>query len=1054
MASTIRALMGICAIWGMLAPAAFSPESGAASSWESNSDANFLGAGSSFTDCQLDGIGADARIRLNVVPDWWNQKPSSSPSGLRDFCTLASVGNDDKIVLFGGGDGTNTFDDTWIYNPTDNTWLQRFPKNKPTARCLHAMSTVWNDDKVILFGGYSGYSTNIFLNDTWVYDLGDDQWYPQKSIIHPSGRYSHAMTSINNNSKVVLFGGSDLSGTLGDTWLFDLVDGQWTNPSPSDSPSPRENHAMATVWYDDRLVLFGGYSGNNLLNDTWVFDLSDNRWYRKSPKDQPSARSYHKMVTILNNRDVLLFGGSDLSAIRVDTWTYRPEQDQWNRTLTKSEPTGGNGHAMAAVHGSDRIVRFDGFSNETWVYDPAGYSRIGKYLSPYYDTGGTAGFMSIKWSASIPIGTAVGFQLRTADASSSLKQAEFAGPFQDPKQYYSNGSNLSREHYGKRWVQYMAQLNTSDPERTPSLTEVILSYNRFPDPPKIVWPLNGNWTNESNPTFKWNFSDSDSSSQGGFEWQTTDSPTKGSINHSSGEIGSDAQEFKPNESLDEGIWYWRVRTADLERDWGPFSAYRMLGIDISPPSPFTPRVFPTGWTKSAREVTFSTNDILSGVVEYHLWIDDNPAGVQTSPFTFPDLTDGVHNITIRAYDRAGNFAEGKARVLLDRERPAPFVPIAIPPSWTNTDPQIEFNTTDATSGIDHYEVRIDSQLFSRQASPFSLKGLADGEHSVLVRAYDVAGNYQDGNLSIFMDRTPPVSLFIALEPPGWTNATPVMTFSALDTMSDIDHFEVRSGNGTYTNQTSPYICAGLPEGANPMTVRVFDRAGNHDEGIVQALIDRTPPDPFIPVADPGNWTRFQPVITFSTSDGTSGIGSYSMSIDGGGFVQAASPVGLGRLPDGRHAIIVRAFDRAGNFIEGTVPVFIDTSAPVNVSVRARNGARATGGQNITLAIFAMDIASGLGQMCFSNDGTTYSDWEPFSPDKSWRPAPGGGERTIFMKVRDRAGNEAAAASASITVQGAPVGWVPISLSILLICALMAALVYRSGRKKPDDGSQR
>jgi hypothetical protein len=112
-------------------------------------------------------------------------------------------------------------------------------------------------------------------------------------------------------------------------------------------------------------------------------------------------------------------------------------------------------------------------------------------------------------------------------------------------------------------------------------------------------------------------------------------------------------------------------------------------------------------------------------------------------------------------------------------------------------------------------------------------------------------------------------------------------------------------------------------------------------------------------------------------------------------------------------VTVRALDIAGNHMDGTVEVLVDRGAPVGVGVIINGGGESTGRRQVRLAIAAQDICSGPAQMCFSPDGAFFSEWEPFSPSRNWTLPPGAGEKTVYVKVRDAAGNEARASSAMI-----------------------------------------
>jgi hypothetical protein len=67
---------------------------------------------------------------------------------------------------------------------------------------------------------------------------------------------------------------------------------------------------------------------------------------------------------------------------------------------------------------------------------------------------------------------------------------------------------------------------------------------------------------------------------------------------------------------------------------------------------------------------------------------------------------------------------------------------------------------------------------------------------------------------------------------------------------------------------------------------------------------------------------------------------------------------------------------------------------------------------VTLDIIASD-PSGVGEMQFSNDGTSWSAPEPYATTKSWMLDPGDGTKTVYVKLKDNVGNWSGAYSDSI-----------------------------------------
>ena len=113
--------------------------------------------------------------------------------------------------------------------------------------------------------------------------------------------------------------------------------------------------------------------------------------------------------------------------------------------------------------------------------------------------------------------------------------------------------------------------------------------------------------------------------------------------------------------------------------------------------------------------------------------------------------------------------DGIVTVHIDRTMPEPFTPVAAPAGWTAGSPDVAFEAWDLMSGLDHCEVAVDGGDFSEQTSPYSLPALGDGEHTVTVRAYDVAGNFREEVCTVYIDTEPPEEFQPETEPRGWTS---------------------------------------------------------------------------------------------------------------------------------------------------------------------------------------------------------------------------------------------------------------------------------------------
>jgi hypothetical protein len=285
--------------------------------------------------------------------DTWTQKTPVTKPFARSGHAMASLGGD-QVLLFGGWDGANVNDETWVYDLSDNAWTLKNPATKPSGRAYHGMASL-GGDQVLLFGSFQN-------QETWVYDLSENTWTLKNPATKPSARYGHAMAPVGNN-KVLLFGG--ISG--GDeTWVYDLNDNTWSLKTPATKPSARMGHTMASLG-GDKVLLFGWD------DTTWVYDLSDNTWSLKSPVTKPLARGADAKA-YLGGDQVLLFGGLVSGGGHSDeTWVYDLSDNTWTLRSQATKPLGRSDYAMASL-GSGQVLLFGGFKvgdirdDETWVY--------------------------------------------------------------------------------------------------------------------------------------------------------------------------------------------------------------------------------------------------------------------------------------------------------------------------------------------------------------------------------------------------------------------------------------------------------------------------------------------------------------------------------------------------------------------------------------------------------------------------------------------------------------------------------------------------------------
>ena len=127
--------------------------------------------------------------------------------------------------------------------------------------------------------------------------------------------------------------------------------------------------------------------------------------------------------------------------------------------------------------------------------------------------------------------------------------------------------------------------------------------------------------------------------------------------------------FYKAENLKSGIWYFHARVLKNNK-WSETAHFR-LKIDVDPPEEFKIDFFDEEETFNTKpKIFFGASDRLSGIDHYVLKIDDGDefvlsASAGAKPFLLPKQPYGRVNLTIKAYDAAGNFfsASGSIKIV-------------------------------------------------------------------------------------------------------------------------------------------------------------------------------------------------------------------------------------------------------------------------------------------------------------------------------------------------------------------------------------------------------
>jgi len=176
---------------------------------------------------------------------------------------------------------------------------------------------------------------------------------------------------------VVLFGGRSGPQVLNDTWEWDGR--EWTQMADI-GPSPRSRHSLVYDGERKRSVLFGGNSAHGSeLGDTWEWNGED--WTQIADQG-PSVRSEHAMAFDSERKRTVLFGGQSGTAPPAgDTWEW--DGEVWTQQQDTG-PSPRHGHTMAYDSSRHRTVLFGGRSQtapvgDTWEWNGSIWSQAADF---------------------------------------------------------------------------------------------------------------------------------------------------------------------------------------------------------------------------------------------------------------------------------------------------------------------------------------------------------------------------------------------------------------------------------------------------------------------------------------------------------------------------------------------------------------------------------------------------------------------------------------------------------------------------------------------------
>lgn len=348
--------------------------------------------------------------------------------------------------------------------------------------------------------------------------------------------------------------------------------------------------------------------------------------------------------------------------------------------------------------------------------------------------------------------------------------------------------------------------------------------------------------------------------------------------------------------LADGTHTFQVRATDAAANTGAPATYTWT-VDATAPGVSLTTTPPAMTSDTGATFAFTVDDPTAAVT---CSTDGAAYAPCTSPVDLSGLAEGSHSFGVQATDAAGNQGTASFVWIVDTTPPTLF-PGLVPDDPSNLAvPGFTFFADEFVS----YTCDLDGAGFAACASPYNPGPLAEGSHTVQIRATDGAGNATTFSHTWTVDLTAPT---VTLDgPPDPSNDfNPSLTFTADEPVAG---FTCALDAGLFQACTSPHATGPIGDGAHTFEVRATDPAGNEGSASHAWTTDITPPGVTL-TGPPPLTTDTGATFTFGADET---VILFECQLDGGGFATCGSPETVGPLAGGAHTFDVRATDLAGN----------------------------------------------------------------------------------------------------------------------------------------------
>jgi phage host-nuclease inhibitor protein Gam len=210
-----------------------------------------------------------------------------------------------RSIIIAGGEKSKAINSVEMFSWPERTWTLL----KPMSRCRSRASAVTYKGEVITAGGSDGTKATDTMETSSCDEFVEWKISPAKL---PGVCWKNA--AVMHGDSLILSGGVVGSGGKASDKVYEIsMIPPYSSKVLTTMPKPRCDHTMEL--FEDKLFIFGGYSGRDACNTVMMYNLITKEWKMMTPL--PDA--VDEMATVLWRNNVVVLGGRNNSNSAQDT---------------------------------------------------------------------------------------------------------------------------------------------------------------------------------------------------------------------------------------------------------------------------------------------------------------------------------------------------------------------------------------------------------------------------------------------------------------------------------------------------------------------------------------------------------------------------------------------------------------------------------------------------------------------------------------------------------------------------------------------------------------